>query len=215
MASGSAVQTKGLGLWLCSARYRLIAAWRSTSEWNTPRRRRRLESSGKEPLDRVEPRGRGRREVEGPARVPSEPCPHLGVLVTAVVVEHDMDQLAGRDVTLETVEEANELLVAVTLHALPDHRAVEYVHGGEQRRRAVADVVVRHRAGPSRPFLKRCEEGWPAPAGHLTPSRSWRSVMRRPEMATALRELIGVAWEFLQDCTLSGLEGLCVESVGA
>ena len=104
---------------------------------------------GKEPLDRVEPRGRGRREVEGPARVPREPCPDLGVLVAGVVVEHDMDQLAGRDVALETVEEANELLVPVALHALPDHRAVEHVHGGEQRRRAVADVVVRHRAGPA------------------------------------------------------------------
>src|SRR5512132_738868 len=49
MASGSAVQTKGLGLWLCSARYRLMAAWRSTSEWNTPRLRRRLESLAKNP----------------------------------------------------------------------------------------------------------------------------------------------------------------------
>ena len=27
-----AVQTKGLGQWLCSARWRLIAAWGSTSE---------------------------------------------------------------------------------------------------------------------------------------------------------------------------------------
>src|SRR5512132_3585312 len=49
MASGSAVQTKGLGLWLCSARYRLIAAWRSTSEWNTPRCRRRRVSLAKKP----------------------------------------------------------------------------------------------------------------------------------------------------------------------
>ena len=52
-----------------------------------------------------------------------------------------------------TVEEANELLVPVALHALPDHHAVEHVHGGEQRRRAVADVVVRDRAGP--PLLHR------------------------------------------------------------
>ena len=39
------------------------------------------------------------------------------------------------------------------LHALPDHRAVEHVHGGEQRRCVVADVVVCHRADP--PLLHR------------------------------------------------------------
>jgi hypothetical protein len=37
MASGSAVQVKGLGLWLVSARYRLMAAWRSTMPLKTPR----------------------------------------------------------------------------------------------------------------------------------------------------------------------------------
>jgi len=53
-----------------------------------------------------------------------------------------MDQLAGRNRCLDRVEEAQELLVAVALHAAPDHGAVEHVEGREQRRGAVADVVV-------------------------------------------------------------------------
>lgn len=44
---GSAVQTKGLGVELVSARNRLIATWRSTRERKTPRLRRRLVSLAK------------------------------------------------------------------------------------------------------------------------------------------------------------------------
>src|SRR5437016_7984785 len=47
--SGSAVQTKGFGSSLVSRRKRLIAAWRSTMERNTPRLRRRLVSLAKKP----------------------------------------------------------------------------------------------------------------------------------------------------------------------
>src|ERR1700735_3898876 len=47
--SGSAVQTKGLGSSLVSPRKRLMAAWRSTIEQNTPRLRRRLANLAKKP----------------------------------------------------------------------------------------------------------------------------------------------------------------------
>jgi hypothetical protein len=47
MASGSAVQTKGLGLALVSRRKRLIAAWRSALK--TPRLSRRRVSLAKKP----------------------------------------------------------------------------------------------------------------------------------------------------------------------
>ena len=56
---------------------------------------------GEEALDGVEPGARGRGEVEGPARVPGEPGADLGVLVGGVVVEDDVDELAGRDVALD------------------------------------------------------------------------------------------------------------------
>src|ERR1700741_4083104 len=49
MRLGSAVQTKGFGLRLCSARNRLIAVWRSTSERKTPRLRRRRGSLANKP----------------------------------------------------------------------------------------------------------------------------------------------------------------------
>ena len=51
---------------------------------------------------------------------------------------------------LDVVEEADELLVPMLLHAAADHRAVEHVECGEQRRRAVALVVVGHRAAAAR-----------------------------------------------------------------
>ena len=52
-----------------------------------------------------------------PARMAGEPLAHLGLLVGAVVVEHDVDQLAGRHRPLDRIEEADELLVPVALHA--------------------------------------------------------------------------------------------------
>ena len=49
ITSGSAVQTKGFGSMLCSARWRLIAAWRSTKELKLPRRNLRLLKVAKKP----------------------------------------------------------------------------------------------------------------------------------------------------------------------
>ncbi len=66
----------------------------------------------KEALDRVEPRARGRREVEGEALMAVEPGAHLRVLVGGVVVEDDVDGLSGRNLRLDGVEEADELLMA-------------------------------------------------------------------------------------------------------
>src|SRR3954451_17963228 len=48
---------------------------------------------------------------------------------------------------LDGVEEADELLVPVALHAAAEDGAVEDVEGGEQRGGAMALVVVGHGAG--------------------------------------------------------------------
>ena len=69
--------------------------------------------------------------------------------VGRVVIQNDVDGLVGRQLGLEGVEEADELLMAVTLHVAPDHRASEDVQGGEQRRGAVALVVVGHGRAPT------------------------------------------------------------------
>ena len=102
MLSGFAVQTKGLELSLVSARNRLIVAWRSTSQWKTPRLRRRLVRF-EEALDGIEPRGRGRRIMEREARMSAEPYFHLGVLVTAAIVEDHVDHLAGLGLGLAAI----------------------------------------------------------------------------------------------------------------
>ena len=92
-----------------------MAAWRSTSEWKAPRLQAAAGERGEEGLDRVEPGARGRREVEGPARMAGEPGADLGVLVGGVVVEDHVDHLAGRHGGARRVEEADELLVPVAL----------------------------------------------------------------------------------------------------
>ena len=126
-----------------------MAAWRSTREWKTPRLRRRLVSLAKKPSTALSQEARGRREVEGEARMAVEPGAHLGVLVGGVVVEDDVDGLAGRHLALDGVEEADELLVAVALHVAADDGAVEHVERGEQGGGAVALVVVGHGAEPA------------------------------------------------------------------
>ena len=90
--------------------------------------------------------------MEDEPRMAGEPAQHLGVLVGGVVVEDDVDHLAGRHGALDGVEEADEFLMPVALHAVADHRALEHVEGGEQGRGAVALVVEGH-ACPALPFF--------------------------------------------------------------
>ena len=49
---------------------------------------------------------------------PVEPGADLGMLVGGVVVEDDVDHLAGRHLGLDRVQEAHELLMAVALHVV-------------------------------------------------------------------------------------------------
>ena len=73
-----------------------------------------------------------------------QPLPDLGVFVGAVVVEDGMDDLSSRDSPLDRIEELNELLMPVLLHAPPQHRAVEDIEGGEQGGGAVSLVIMSH-----------------------------------------------------------------------
>ena len=108
---------------------------------------------GEKALDGVQPGARGGGEMEGPARMTAEPGADLGVLVGGVVVDNGVDDLAGRDGTVDGIEEADELLMPVALHVAADHLAVEHVERGKQSGRPMALVVVSH--GPEPPRLHR------------------------------------------------------------
>ena len=88
---------------------------------------------GEETLDGIEPRARGRRELDGPVWMAGEPGADLIPLVRGVVVEDDADDLVRRHLALDAVKEADELLMAMALHVLCDDRTVQHVERGEQR----------------------------------------------------------------------------------
>ena len=104
-------------------------------------------------FDSIEPGCRGRSEVEDKARVASEPFQDFGMLVRGVVVDDDVDGQLRRHSGVDEVQEADELLMAMTLHALADDFAFEHVEGSEQGRGAMTFVVMSHGDGP--PLLHR------------------------------------------------------------
>ena len=61
---------------------------------------------GKEALDGVEPRGRGRSEMECPARMIGEPFEDVGLFVGGIVVDDGVNDFSDRDAALDGVEEA-------------------------------------------------------------------------------------------------------------
>jgi len=75
------------------------------------------------------------------------------MFVGGIVVEHRVDRLVGRDLALDSVEEADEFDMAVALHAAADHRSVQHAEHGEQGGGAVALVIVCH--GLAAPGLDR------------------------------------------------------------
>ena len=66
------------------------------------------------------------------------------MFVGSVVVQNDVDDLAGRDLPLHGIEELDEFLMAMPFHAAAQHRAVQNVEGGEQRRGSVALIIMGH-----------------------------------------------------------------------
>ena len=130
-----------------------MAAWRSTTPLKTPRLRRRLVRTAKKPSTALSQLAEVGVKWNIQRRMTAQPGDHLGVLVGGVVVEDGVDGLAGGDLALDGVEEADELLMPVALHAAADDLAFQDVEGGEQGGRAVALVVVGH--GPGPPLLHR------------------------------------------------------------
>jgi hypothetical protein len=94
-----------------------------------------LRELGEKPFDGIQPGGRCRREVEALPWVPRQPRLDLGVLVGGVVVDDGVDRFALRHGGFGDIEEADERLMPMTLHAAPNHRAVQHAKDREQRGR--------------------------------------------------------------------------------
>ncbi len=80
--------------------------------------------------------------MKGPARVARQPGADLRVLVGRIIVEDGMNRLASRDGGLDGVQEADELTVAMALHAAAEHGSFQDVEHGKQCGGAVAGVTV-------------------------------------------------------------------------
>ena len=91
-----------------------------------------LGDQAEEALDLIEPGGRGRGEVQVKARVLGQPCLNVAMLVRSVVVEDEVEIAFLRRLPVDGPQEAQELLMAVALHALPDHRASGDIERGKQ-----------------------------------------------------------------------------------
>lgn len=101
-----------------------------------------LPLQGAEPvLDRVQPGGVGRGEVEVEAGVGLPPVPHLAVFVGGVVVQ-DQVHLLGGEAPGQLAQEGQQFLVPVAPGASVVDLAGVEVQGRQQGQGAAADVVV-------------------------------------------------------------------------
>src|SRR5260370_24894420 len=78
-----------------------------------------------------------------------DPFQHLGMLVSSIVVDNDMDRFLLGHRSVDNAKEADELLMAMMLHTLADDRALNHVERGEQSGDAVTLAVVGHGASPT------------------------------------------------------------------
>ncbi len=95
-------------------------------ERRTPRLRRLRVSAEKKPSTAlIQEADVG--EIEVPARMAGEPGPHLGMLVRGVVIGDGVDHFTRRYGQLDRIEEADEFLMLVLVHAAAEHGAFERV----------------------------------------------------------------------------------------
>src|SRR4051794_10811920 len=104
------------------------------------------------PLDQVQPRTRRRCEMQVPATavLVCQPLGHLRCAVRGQVVQHDMHTQPARYGRVDLLEEPQHVATLVGLAEVGEYLPGREVHRREQVDRAVALVVVGHRAGASR-----------------------------------------------------------------
>lgn len=119
---------------------RMILSVRSSREVNSPRRSsRRVDRE--EQLDLVEPAGVGRGVGDGEPRVRGQPGGGGLGSVRRPVVQDQVDGAVGVDRLVDLGEERGERRGVVALDDVAQHLAVVHIEGGDQRHRAVVDVL--------------------------------------------------------------------------
>ena len=98
-----------------------------------------------------------------------------------IIVDDGVDHFSHRDLLLDRIEEADELLVAMVLHVAADDGAIEDVESCEQRGGAVTFVVVRSMEA------NRLPESAPAFAPEIPSGQAPATVIR----PTATRQTAG------------------------
>src|SRR6185437_17126995 len=78
-----------------------------------------------------------------------KPALHFGVFVRAVVVGDDVDLLAGRCLSIDEAEKRNPIFVCMPVTALAEDSTIQRVQRGEQCRRSMPLIVVRHGFSPT------------------------------------------------------------------
>src|SRR6516164_7364331 len=78
-----------------------------------------------------------------------DPFPHLGMLVSSIVVDNDMNRFLLGHPGVDNGQEADELLMAMMPHTLADNLALKHIERGEQSGDAVTLVVVGHGTSPT------------------------------------------------------------------
>lgn len=136
MVSASLVQVKEWRRWFQPAMKSWIASTRSATEANVPRRMAWRVMIPKKVWTMFSQEPEVGVKCSWIRLCRGEPVPHCGMLVGAVVVQHEV-QLAARVGLRDLFEEAQELLVPVPRHACRGD-----FQGGEQGGGAVPDVAV-------------------------------------------------------------------------
>lgn len=97
-------------------------------------------------FDQIQPGTAGGREMDVKSSMPFQPRLDLRMLVRCVVVHDQVQVQLRRSFGVDLLEELDPLLVTVLGHAGSDQPAFRHFDRGEQGRRAVAFIIVGHRA---------------------------------------------------------------------
>ena len=72
------------------------------------------------------------------ARPLRQPSANLGMLVSGIVIDHEVDIVGRGNILIEVAQEGKELLMAVAGLAFGEHPAVGDIEGGKQSGGAMA-----------------------------------------------------------------------------